>query len=76
VGSFAIGVKTTQAELNTLAALFVDELRCSRRGGVAPSHEWTTQRTDKGRRVDDRIGGNHQGAMLDPTSVLGRRTTR
>jgi len=76
VGSFAIGVKTTRAELNTLAALFVDELRCPRRGGVAPSHEWTTQRTDNGHRVDDRLCGNHQGAMLDPTSVLGRRTTR
>jgi len=76
VGRFAIGVKSTQAELNTLAALFVDELRCPRRGGVAPSDEWTTQRTDKGRRVDDRFWGNHQRAMLDPTSVLGRRTTR
>jgi hypothetical protein len=66
--------ENTQAELDKLDAVFVDELRCPRCGGFAPPGEWATQRTDKGRLVYHKPCGYHQGGLLDETSVLGRRT--
>jgi cell division protein ZapA (FtsZ GTPase activity inhibitor) len=66
----------TQAELDTLDKLFVDELRCPRCGKFAPSDEWASQRTKEGRIVFHKPCGYHEGGFLDETSVLGRRTAQ
>jgi len=65
--------RNTQAELDELDALFVDELRCARCGGFAPSEEWATRRTTKRELVYHKPCGYHEGGLLEHTSVLGRR---
>ena len=55
--------ENAQAELAKLDALFVNQLRCPRCRAFAPSGEWASTSTDKGRLVYHKPCGYHEGGV-------------